>query len=70
MYSGAVQESMGPSGARTIVDGSMVGRWRELGVRGRTEAWGRVGGYLGGEGETAVGMREVHLLNGGALCCL
>ena len=58
-YWGAAMDVSG----RGIVDFGVVGRWKELGVRGRREAWARVGGIE----EVEVGKREVEGCRGGVL---
>lgn len=70
-FKGAVVDgsSTGASGgARSIVDGIYPTRWRELGVRGRAEAWGRVGGFIAGaQPELLAGIKDVEIMRGAGL---
>lgn len=61
-YAGSAVDT-GTGAGRGMVDVGVVGRWRELGLRGRREAWGRVGGAEDG----VMGVSEVELLRGGLL---
>lgn len=64
-YSGAALDTGAGAG---VLDGSILGRWRELGTRGRYEAWYRVvgGGWMA-EREKRGAIRMLDGLLGGGL---